>query len=259
MSSEHISRCIYQGVDSAMKSGASATDYAAIAKHCFETVGAAPSGGRGLPASGPSAVPHHAPGTCPPWFKWCPSQQACIPLGKTCDSHVCPPWKKWCAAQQACIPNHSACSRCPEGHIWCPVLNRCIRPWDEYCPSVPVPAVPGSKTDAHGCHVDGGYNWCEPMQRCVAPGTPCMQPSGYDEPTAEGLAYVPAGPNAMANEMNLTMPAYANAQRTSQLHSNLEASTWGQSSTADGHWGSMNPMGTSSMNSLDGYSSRSIF
>ena len=30
-----------------------------------------------------------------------------------------------------------------------------------------VSVVPGSQLDDHNCVVDGGYEWCEPLHRCV--------------------------------------------------------------------------------------------
>lgn len=35
----------------------------------------------------------------------------------------------------------------------------------------------GSQHDTHGCVMDGGYRWCEPLNRCVRPWeTPCVGP-----------------------------------------------------------------------------------
>ncbi|MEM4272234.1 MAG: hypothetical protein QXH30_01475 [Candidatus Bilamarchaeaceae archaeon] len=85
--------------------------------------------------------------------------------------------------EHGCIPS--------AGYSWCETKRKCYRPWEETCPSgqgketspgvecVTVAdcglgaarCVDGKCTqyDEHGCVPDGGYTWCEPLQKCIRP------------------------------------------------------------------------------------------
>ena len=51
------------------------------------------------------------------------------------------------------------------GYSWCPSKQKCIRPWEENCPT----NLPGSDRDIHGCISSAGYSWCPSKQKCIRP------------------------------------------------------------------------------------------
>ncbi|VVC00943.1 Bacterial extracellular solute-binding proteins, family 3 [uncultured archaeon] len=56
------------------------------------------------------------------------------------------------------------------GYEWCEARQKCIRTWEENCPST------GSDRDARGCIPSAGYSWCEGRQKCVRPWEePCLR------------------------------------------------------------------------------------
>lgn len=53
------------------------------------------------------------------------------------------------------------------GYVWCDALQKCLRSWEEDCPS--DSSRPGSDRDEHGCIGSAGYVWCEASQKCLRP------------------------------------------------------------------------------------------
>ena len=57
------------------------------------------------------------------------------------------------------------------GYTWCPVLNKCVRPWETPCVAPPKPVN-------HGCLASAGYTWCPVLNKCVRTWeTPCVAPA----------------------------------------------------------------------------------
>lgn len=127
-------------------------------------------------------------------------------VGNDTDVHGCIPSAgySWCGALQKCIrPWETNCTapllvgndsdvhgcKASAGYSWCEAKQKCIRVWEENCTTEPVPStgtecstvadcgmgaascINGtcSQYDEHGCVPDGGYSWCEALQKCIRP------------------------------------------------------------------------------------------
>ncbi len=124
-------------------------------------------------------------------YSWCDAKQKCIrPWEEPCSpsssaSSVyfqCPPGSNWNGTQCSGIDAHGCV---PDGgYSWCASKNKCLRPWEEACPTLSSSASsvypqcpPGSNwngtqcssTDPHGCVPDGGYLWCASKNKCIRP------------------------------------------------------------------------------------------
>ena len=56
------------------------------------------------------------------------------------------------------------------GYEWCEAKQKCIRNWEEGCPTL------GSDVDVHGCIATAGFTWCEGRQKCVRTWEePCLR------------------------------------------------------------------------------------
>ena len=103
-------------------------------------------------AVAPPIFPPHIPGSCPPTLRWCHAQQACIPAGLPCGGNrQCYGSETWCPSTQSCVDPRWGES-CPQphppclataGYSWCESSGKCVRPWEEPCPS--------------SSHTGGGY------------------------------------------------------------------------------------------------------
>jgi hypothetical protein len=54
------------------------------------------------------------------------------------------------------------------GYTWCATKSKCLRPFEEDCPTEPVTEpVDGGDVDVYGCRASAGYTWCESKGSCI--------------------------------------------------------------------------------------------
>jgi len=88
---------------------------------------------------------------------------------------------------QSPVGGKTAGDRClgSAGYSWCASKSKCVQPWVETCPDIPVVPMPvaGAPVPGQQCLASAGYTWCAAKSKCVQTWVePCTAPIGGEVP-----------------------------------------------------------------------------